>query len=152
MPDVDLTEYLENMRAALGDQGSSGVYEWKDEVLVGALRSVVQMGIGPNGVELNALGDGLAVAPASPDARGYLVFSAALTLVGGTQKISFKTRGMQVMTRHQEREATIAHLRRMLHLLETDGDPHGNGGSAFFAVWTDYENALCRTQTVKQDY
>lgn len=148
MAAVLLTEYLTNMRTVLGDQGSNGVYEWKDEPLLAALRGVVEMGLGPADVAVNEAGTSLDPAPATPDSRGYLIFKAALALVGGNTPVGWKTRGMSVTVVRGERQETINHFRRMIHKLETDGDPHGTGGNAIFGVWLDLENELCRTGAV----
>jgi hypothetical protein len=145
-----ITSLYTNLRAVLGDQGSNGVYQWKDEVLSGALLSVVQLGMGPAGVAVSVDGLSLDPAPASPDARGYLVIQAALSLIGGNTPVSFKSRGLNVMIRPEERITTIEHYRRLLAKLEKDGDPHGTGGVSLFGIWQDFENAVCPIGGVKQ--
>lgn len=131
----------------MSDHGNNGVYKWKDESLEGAISAVVQMGMGPKGVLVdpeNYLY--LDPAPATPDARGYLVFQAALMLIGGQQPISIKTRAFQTRIDPMERMLTVEYLRRQIQRLETQGDPHGEGGSACFGVWQDLENVLERTE------
>lgn len=150
MAEILLTDLRENMRAVLSDRGTNGVYQWKDEVLDGALRSVVQTGMGPADVAVNDSLDGLNPAPVSPDARGYLVLQAALMLMGGGLPFSYKTRGMSVSIRDRERQTTIEHLRRLLGKIEGDGDPHGTGIGSVFGVWQDFENAVCRTEPVRR--
>lgn len=139
-----------NLRAVLGDQGSNGVFQWKDEVLSGALLSVVQLGMGPAGVSAGDDGLSLDPAPTTPDARGFLVVQAALALMGGNTPVSFKSRGLNVMIRPEERMTTIEHYRRLLVKLETQGDPHGTGGTSLFGIWQDFENAVCPIGGVKQ--
>lgn len=140
-----LAEFRENLRMALSDPGTTGVYAYQDEQLDGALRTIVQLGKGPAGVAIKE-GDSTSLdpAPSTPDARGYLVFQAALLIIGGMIPSSFKTRAVSVMISPFERQATIDHLRRQVQQLETTGDPHGTGGSACFGIWQDFENALCR--------
>jgi hypothetical protein len=145
-----LSEYRPNLRSALTDHGMNGVYKWRDESLDSAIKAIVQMGLGPKGVLLNAGGTHLDPEPATPDARGYLVFQAALMLIGGQQPISIKTRALQTRIDPMERALTVEHLRRQIHRLETQGDPHGDGGSACFGVWADLENALERTTQPEQ--
>lgn len=140
-----LTEYYENLRTALADQGSGGVYAWKDEVLASALVSTVEMGVGPRGVLLTVDKLDLDPEPATPDARGYLIFQATLLLMGGRIMASFKTRAMQVRIDPGERTLTLDYLRRQIQKLEKHGDPHGDGGASCFGVWSDLENALTRT-------
>ena len=140
-----LTEYYENLRTALADQGSGGVYAWKDEVLASALVSTVEMGVGPRGVLLTVDKLDLDPEPATPDARGYLIFQATLLLMGGRIMASFKTRAMQVRIDPGERTLTLDDLRRQIQKLEKHGDPHGDGGASCFGVWSDLENALTRT-------
>ena len=142
---TNLSEYHRNLRAALADFGTGGVYMWKDESLDGALLTVVQTGLGPAGVVVDSSLTGFSVAPATPDARGYLVFQSALLLVGGQTPVSFKTRAMAVNVNPVERAQTIDYLRRMIWRLENEGDPHGTGVASCFGVWTDLENALARS-------
>lgn len=132
------------MRAALNDPGKVGAYQWKDEQLSAALRTVVQTGIGPKGVLLDETGENLSPEPATPDARGWLVFQACLLLIGGSSPVSFRTRPMSVTVDARERMETIAHFRRTLHDLLYNGDPHGTGNSSFFGLWADFENHICR--------
>jgi len=147
---TNLTAFYVNLRMALADMGRSGVYRYKDESLAGALVSVVQMGLGPKGVEVAVSGTALDPAPETPDARGYLIFQAALLLVGGQQPFSLKTRALQTRIDPMERILTVEHLRRQIQRLETHGDPHGNGGSSCFGVWSDLENALERTTEIER--
>ena len=142
---TQLSEYFGNLRTALADQGTGGVYAWKDEVLSSALKTTVQTGFGPRGLELAEGGHALTTAPATPDARGYLVFQAAYMLMGGQLPVSFKTRALQVRVDPLERAQTLDYLRRQIKRLESEGDPHGDGGTACFGVWQDLENALERT-------
>lgn len=139
-----LTAYYGNLRTALADEGTGGVYAWKDEVLGSALLSTVQMGCGPRGVEVSLDELSLDPEPATPDARGYLIFQAALLLMGGRIMASWKTRAMQVRIDPGERILTVDYLRRQILRLERQGDPHGDGGAACFGVWSDLENALTR--------
>ena len=139
-----LTEYYGNLRTALADEGTGGVYAWKDEVIASALMSTVQMGCGPRGVVVTSNLLGFDPGPATPDARGYLIFQAALLLMGGRIMASWKTRAMQVRIDPGERTLTVDYLRRQIQRLEKHGDPHGDGGSACFGVWSDLENALTR--------
>lgn len=139
-----LADYYSNLRTALADEGSAGVYAWKDEVLSAALVSTVQMGCGPRGVDVNSGLTALDPEPATPDARGYLIFQAALLLMGGRIIAGFKTRAMQVRVDPGERILTVDYLRRQIQKLEKQGDPHGDGGSSCFGVWSDLENALVR--------
>jgi len=149
MAEMLLATFHGNLRTALADQGSGGVYAWKDEVLDGALLSVMQMGLGPAGVVVNDDEDGFDPGPASADARGLLVLQAALLLMGGQLPVGFKTRALSVMIRETERMETIAHLRRLIQRLEQNGDPHGTGtGGACFGVWQDLENELWRRTEV----
>ena len=138
------SEYHVNMRSALADFGTGGVYAWKDESLNGALITVVQTGFGPAGVAVNVAKTGFDPAPATPDARGYLIFQAALLLIGGQVPVGFKTRALQVRVDPLERTLTVDYLRRQIRRLETQGDPHGTGNSACFGVWADLENELSR--------
>jgi hypothetical protein len=140
-----LSEYHVNLRMALSDMGANGIYKYKNEALNGALQSVVEMGKGPKGVVLTNDKTAFDPAPATPDARGFLVFNAALLLVGGMIPVSIRTRAMQTRVDSIERMTTIDYLRRQILALETSGDPHGTGGSRCFGVWNDLENALDRT-------
>ncbi len=140
-----LSEYFQNMRSALADQGTAGVYAWKDEVIASALVTTVETGMGPRGVLLNAEKTELDPEPGTPDARGYLIFQATLLLMGGRIMASWKTRAMQVRVDPMERNLTVDYLRRQIQRLEKHGDPHGDGGSSCFGVWSDLENALTRT-------
>ena len=142
---TNLSDYYVNLRMALSDQGVGGVYAWKDESLSGALRSVVEMGLGPKGVSMATGKPALDPAPQTPDARGYLIFQAALLLMGGRNMVSFKTRAMQARVDPAERLLTVDHLRRQIRRLETQGDPHGTGGAVCFAVWSDLENEIERS-------
>ena len=139
-----LSEYHQNMRSALADFGTGGVFAWKDESINGALVTVVQTGLGPAGVAVNSTNTMLDPAPATPDARGFLIFQAALLLIGGQVPISFKTRALQVRVDPLERTLTVDYLRRQIRRLETQGDPHGSGRPACFGVWSDLENELTR--------
>ena len=84
------SEYHVNMRSALADFGTGGVYVWKDESLNGALITVAQTGFGPAGVAVDVAKTGFDPAPATPDARGYLIFQAALLLIGGQVPVGSK--------------------------------------------------------------
>jgi hypothetical protein len=143
-----LSEYHENMRAALADPGTLGVYAYQDAQLDGAMRTVIQTGLGPRGAAVK-VGDPAVLdpAPASLDARGYLVFQAALLLIGGQIPVGFRTRAMSVLVSPFERQATLDHLRRQIQKLEKNGDPHGTGGSSCFGIWQDMENALAPATT-----
>lgn len=143
-----LTEYYQNMRSALADQGTGGVYAWKDEVIASSLITTMETGMGPRGVKLSGDKTALDPEPATPDARGFLVFQAALLLMGGRIMASFKTRAMEVRIDPQERTLTLDFLRRQIRRLEQQGDPHNDGGSACFGVWSDLENALTRTSAI----
>lgn len=140
---IAISDLRANLRAALVDHGNNGVYRFRDESLDSAVKSVVEMGLGPRGVSVSEAN--LDPAPATPDARGYLVFQAALLMVGGQQPASLKTRAFQTRIDPMERQTTIEYLRRQVHRLEMDGDPHGDGGASCFGVWQDLENALERT-------
>lgn len=143
-------EYYINMRMALGDLGSGGVTKFRNESLDGALMSVVEMGIGPRGVAVNDAKTGFDPAPSTPDARGYLIFQAALFMVGGQRPVSIKTRALQTRIDPLERMSTIDYLRRQIQKLEKSGDPHGTGGAKCFGVWADLENELVRETTPEQ--
>ena len=145
MASEPIPAFYENLRAVLGDAGSNGVYQWKDEQCLGAIRTTVQLGLGPKGVAVSVDGLTLNPAPASPDARGYLIYQAALGLIGGRQNVSFKTRAMQVNLRPEEREMTLEHFRLTIRQLEEKGDPHGTGTPSFFGVWVDLEQYIERT-------
>ena len=149
MSEIVLAAFHNNLRTALADQGVGGVFAWKDEVLNGALLSVMQMGLGPAGVVVNDSEDGFDPGPVSTDARGLLVLHAALLLMGGQLPVGFKTRALSVSIREGERKETIAHLRRLIQRVEQDGDPHGTGGGGMcFGVWQDFENAVWRRTEV----
>ena len=146
-----ISAYFDNLRAVLGDVGSNGVYQWKDGQLLSALRTTIQLGLGPKGVAIMAGDDTrLDPAPTTPDARGYLVFQTALTMRAGRENVSFKTRPMQVMHRPEERAMTLDHLRRSIRKIEEEGDPHGTGITALFGVWTDWENYVARLTSPTQ--
>lgn len=145
MSAILVSEYYGNLRSALADFGTGGVFMWKDESLAGALQTVVQTGFGPRLVTLNEAKTHFDPAPDTPDARGYLVFQAALLLIGGQVPMGFKTRALQVRIDPLERTLTVDYLRRQIRRLEAQGDPHGTGGSACFGIWMDMENALDRT-------
>ena len=140
-----ISAYYENLRAVLGDAGSNGIYQWKDEQLAAALRTTIQTNLGPAGVAVKADDiTRLDPAPATPDARGYLVYQTALSMVGGRQNVSFQTRPMKVLHRPEERKMSIDHFLRMIRKIEEEGDPHGTGSAALFGIWTDWENHVCR--------
>lgn len=144
------SEFHTNLRMALADMGGNGIYKYKQQALTDALLSIVQMGVGPKGMEVTPDKQGLVAAPASPDARGYLVFKAALLLVGGMLPVGIKTRAVQTRVDSIERMTTIDTLRRWIKDLETRGDPHGTGGSKCFGVWSDLENELTRITVPEQ--
>lgn len=145
MAEEAISTYYPNLRAVLSDSGSNGIYQWKDEQLDGFLRTVVQTGLGPAGVTVKA-GDPtmLDPAPASADARGYMIFQAALLAMGGRIMIGFQTRPMKVTVNAEERKLTVDHLRRLIQRLEKHGDPHGTGKPTCFGVWADLENYVSR--------
>lgn len=145
-----LSEYYTNLRMALNDLGTGNVYKFRNESLDGALISVVEMGVGPKGVAVNSQKTGFDPEPQTPDARGYLVFQAALFMVGGMRPVSIKTRAMQTRIDPLERMTTIDYLRRQIQRLEKNGDPHGTGGARCFGVWSDLENELVRATTPEQ--
>jgi hypothetical protein len=124
-----LTTYHKNLRAALADQGSGGVYQWNAEVLNSALVTTVQTGFGPAGVSVDPGETALDPAPATPDARGWLIFQSALLLVGGRMPVGWKTRAMQVRVDPMERMTTVDYLQRQIKRLEQNGDPHGDHDS-----------------------
>lgn len=138
------SEYRVNVRTALGDFGRGGIFKYKDESVDGALRSVVEMGLGPKGAAVSADKTGLDPAPATADARGYLVLQTALFMLGGGIPVSVKTRAVQTRVDGLERMTSLDALKRMLKRIETTGDPHGTGGSRCFGVWRDLENELER--------
>lgn len=142
---ANLSDFYVNMRTALADLGTGGVYQWKNENLDGALLSVVDLGIGPQKVVVNTDRTGFDPGPDTPDARGYLVFQAALLLLGGMIPMGVRTRAFSATVYPAERTLTLDHLRRLIRRIETEGDPHGNGGKACFGVWEDLENTLSRT-------
>lgn len=141
-----LLDYFPNLRTILQDVPVAGIYAYSDQQCADLLRTVVQTGLGPKGVDISETDEQqLDPAPASPDARGFLVFQAALFALGGTTGVSWKTRAMSVTMAPREREQTINHLRRMINRLETEGNPHGDStGNGFFGVWEDCENAIHR--------
>jgi hypothetical protein len=139
-----VSEYFKNLRAALADTGHGGIYRYKDQSLQDALVTTVQLGMGPKGVAVNDDGTHFDPGPATPDARGWLVFQTALIMVGGAVPVGFKTRALQVRVDGMERMTTVDYLRRQIKRLETSGDPHGDGGSSCFGIWQDLENELER--------
>ncbi len=143
--EVPFTNYYLNLRTALADPGVAGAYGWADEQLRGGLLTVIQTGIGPLGMTVSEDNEKTVTdaAAESYDARGYLVFQAALLLIGGQVLFSHKQRALSVTYRPEERAMTIDHLRRMVGRLEKQGDPHGTGAGKCFGIWQDYENALC---------
>lgn len=148
-----LSDFYENLRAALSDQGTAGAYAYRNESLDGALRTIIETGLGPRGVLLNEAKTHLDPEPATPDARGYLVFQSALFIIGGQIPFSFKTRAMSVHMNPAERALTVDHLRRQIKRLETEGDPHNTGRSSrCFGVWADFENAICRLTTPERTH
>lgn len=144
VPAAQITSFFENLRVALGDVGSNGVYQYKDEQLAGAIRTTIETGLGPKGVTISEDRLNLDPAPATFDARGFMIFQAALLLIGGRQNVNFATRAMKVTHNPAERAASIEHYRRKIKELEESGDPHGTGGRKFFGVWTDFENHVFR--------
>ncbi len=138
-------EFHNNLRTVLGDFGRGGIFKFKDESLTGALRSVVEMGLGPDGVTVSSDFLGLEPGPTSADARGYLIIQAAITMLGGGIPVSIKTRAVQTRVDPLERMTSLDALRRMLKKIEKEGDPHGKGGSRCFGVWRDLENELSRS-------
>ena len=143
--EIPLTSYYVNLRTVLADPGTEGVYAYADEQLGRALQTTVQCGCGPRLLAL-AVEDPWTMVQAGEvenyDARGLLVFQAALLMLGGNILFSHKQRALAVNFRPEERAMTLDHLRRQIKRLETGGDPHGTGAAACFAVWQDYENAL----------
>ena len=142
--EIPLTEYFMNLRTLLADPGTAGAYAWADEQLAGGLMTVIQAGLGPKTMVLTQ--DRLKVEVGvveKYDARGYLLFQAALVMLGGQVLFSHKSRALSVTYRPEERALTLDYIRRQIKRLETTGDPHGTGGTACFGIWQDFENALC---------
>lgn len=141
-----ISNYFSNLRTIIQDVPVEGITAYSDEQCADLIRTVIQTGCGPAGVAVSEGDeDVLDPEPSSPDARGYLVFMAALYALGGTTGVSWKTRAMSVTMTPRERVETINHLRRMIRKLETEGDPHGVGqGNGFFGIWEDCENAINR--------
>lgn len=144
MPTTPFNEYRNNVRTALGDFGRSGIFKYKDESVDGAVQSVVEMGLGPKGVAVDAGKTGLDPAPSTADARGYLILQTALFMLGGGIPVSVKTRAVATRVDGLERMTSLDALRRLLKRIEMTGDPHGTGGSRCFGVWRDLENELER--------
>ncbi len=142
MAEALFSEYRTNLRTTLGDFGREGVFRFKNESLDAAIQSVVEMGMGPRGVAVNAGKTGLNPAPDSVDARGYLVLRAAMLMLGGGIPVSIKTRALQTRVDSLERVTSLDALRRLIQKLEREGDPHGSGGSRCFGIWQDFENEL----------
>lgn len=154
MEPIMVSDLRTNVRTALADFGQCGVFIWPNESIDAAIRTVIETGIGPRSVSIASLHGTVMLdpPPATPDARGHIVFHAALLLIGGQLPFSWHTRAMSVRTNPRERDLTISHLRRQINRLETDGDPHGDGGTPVFGVWNDLENALRRTIEPVQSY
>jgi hypothetical protein len=139
-----VSDFRTNLRTVLTDHGRNGVTKWRNESLDDAIVSVIQLGFGPKGLGIASSAGGPVVSPspATPDARGFLVFQAALFMLGGQQPVSIKTRAIQSRIDPIERQTTLEYLRRQIRRLETEGDPHGTGGSACFGIWAEMETAF----------
>lgn len=150
--EILLSDYFVNLRTVLADPGTEGVYAWANEQLSGSLLTVMQTGLGPKTMAISGDKTKIVIETAAEnyDARGYLVFQAALLILGGQILFSHRTRALTINHHPEERAMTLDHIRRQIKRLESSGDPHGTGGSACFGIWQDYQNALCPRACAEQ--
>lgn len=117
----DLSSFHEALRALIGDGGSLATgYDYMDEQLDGALRTVVKMGFVP----CLALEDeaSLVAAPANADTWAFLVAKAAHVFYGGANPVNIRTRAISVTQEAAARRDSLSWIETML----SDIDARGN--------------------------
>lgn len=123
MPAFALTNFHEAVRALIGDEGNLAEgFDYRDEQISGALRTVVQSGWLPClSIDLTDR-ESLDVAPPNPDTWGYLVAKAAHVLIGGATPISIRTRALSVLADPAARRDSMSHVEAMLSEIDARGN------------------------------
>lgn len=126
MAELSISDFYEGMRAALGDEGVAGSYDYLDEQLGAAVRTVVKAGM----IRCVAVKTGdptkLDPAPPNPDTWGYLMFKAALMLRGGAVARSVRTRAFSTSVQPMAHRDTVHNLEAQIAEIEAKGNLCGN--------------------------
>jgi len=122
-----LSEFYEGMRAALGDEGESGSYDYLNEQLDAALRTVVKAGMVPC-VGISADKTKLDPAPPNADTWGFIMFKACLILRGGAVARSVRTRAFSESVQPMANRDTVHHLEGVIADIEAKGNLCGAAG------------------------
>ncbi|RYG98535.1 MAG: hypothetical protein EON58_06850 [Alphaproteobacteria bacterium] len=138
-----LSEFHEAIRTMLGDEGdSAGGYDYVEDQLNGALRTIVRMGFLPC---LRLSGGSnpitLTTAPANPDTWAYLAAKAAWVLAGGGVDHSIRTRAMSFTPSSGSRRDAVEFLASLLSDIDARGNVCGTaddtGHKGLFACQGD---------------
>lgn len=126
----ELSNFHEALRALVGDEGSPAAgYDYVDEQLDGALRTVVRMGWLPCLSVSSADPSKLEAEPPNPDTWGWLVAKAAHILIGGETPVSIRTRAISVLADPAARRDSLAYIEAMLSEIDARGNLCGPAGS-----------------------
>lgn len=140
MAELAISEFYEGMRAALGDEGVTGSYDWSDERLAAGIRTIIRAGfVSCVGIKTGDTAK-LDPAPPNPDTWGYIMLKACFLLRGGETPRSINTRAMSVNVQPIARRDSLMALEVLLSNLEERGNicgsptATGENGGLFVAV------------------
>jgi hypothetical protein len=120
---MTLNEFIEPMRMLLGDNPSiAGTTQYSNEQLQGAVRTVVKMGLAPDGFTIDPV-DNLLLSPEpNYDQFGYLSLKSSLILIASAEILSYRTRSLSVTRYPRDKQARISALMGLLFDIQDKGN------------------------------
>ncbi len=126
MAELLISDFYEGMRAALGDEGVAGSYDFLDDQLAAAIRTVIKAGMIPCVSVKTGDTTKLDPAPPNPDTWGYLLFKAALLLRSGAVARSVRTRAFSTSVQPMAHRDTVHNLEAQIAEIEAKGNLCGS--------------------------
>lgn len=120
------SDFYVTLRAILGDNDPYSNFEFQNDALDGALRSVFLLGTGPDGYLL--VGDrqsGNQIDPEIPNGDPFALISyeAAMLLIGGGEgSLHYHTRGISVTRSGDKQKTLMAELRTKIYAITNGGE------------------------------
>jgi len=115
-----INEFYEPLRLILGDLDPTGMYQYTDVMLAGAVRTIFRLGRAPGGYTFSNEG----ITPDLPNGNDYalIAYEAAKLLLGGEETINYRTRALSVTTSGDRKRDLLSDLRIKIHeILQGDG-------------------------------
>jgi hypothetical protein len=109
-------ELYETLRIILGDEEVHGIWNYSDEKLDSAVKSVFLLGRGPDGYALNSGQDGIEPSLTAGDPYALVCYDASLLMVGGEDgAVRVHTREITLTDEGHRKRDLLIELRQLIY-------------------------------------